>query len=84
MHRRDPPGPRMVSGLSGVSIRRVCCGDAFTACLTDRGILMTYGHGADGALGHGDFDDVPQPRIVEALLGFEVVQVRATGELYHV
>lgn len=42
---------------------------------TDRGILMTYGSGMHGCLGHGNTNDINQPKIVEALLGFEVEQV---------
>ena len=37
---------------------RVACGDLHTACLTDRGILMTFGSGSNGCLGHGSFQDV--------------------------
>ena len=36
---------------------------------------MTYGSGTHGSLGHGNFQDVSQAKIVEALLGFEVQQV---------
>ena len=36
---------------------------------------MTYGSGANGCLGHGNFNDVTQAKIVEALLGYEVIQV---------
>ena len=62
-----------------MSIRHVACGDSFTACVTDRGILMTHGHGAEGCLGHGDYEDCAHPRMVEALLGSEVVLVRGKG-----
>ncbi|XP_013879557.1 serine/threonine-protein kinase Nek8 isoform X2 [Austrofundulus limnaeus] len=41
----------------------------------DRGIIMTFGSGSNGCLGHGNFNDVTQPKIVEALLGYELVQV---------
>ncbi|MBN3287500.1 NEK8 kinase, partial [Polyodon spathula] len=43
--------------------------------MTDRGIIMTFGSGSNGCLGHGNFNDVTQPKIVEALLGYELVQV---------
>lgn len=36
---------------------------------------MTFGSGANGCLGHGNFNDVNQAKIVEALLGYEVIQV---------
>ncbi|CAH1773932.1 unnamed protein product [Owenia fusiformis] len=67
--------PRYLEGQSAVAIQHVACGDLFTACLTDRGILMTFGSGANGCLGHGNHHDVSQAKIVEALLGYEVAQV---------
>ncbi|KTG06724.1 hypothetical protein cypCar_00017404 [Cyprinus carpio] len=66
---------RFLEGQSGVTIKSVSCGDLFTTCLTDRGIIMTFGSGSNGCLGHGNFNDVTQPKIVEALLGYELVQV---------
>ncbi|XP_048837935.1 serine/threonine-protein kinase Nek8 isoform X1 [Brienomyrus brachyistius] len=66
---------RFLEGQSGVTIKSVSCGDLFTTCLTDRGIIMTFGSGSNGCLGHGNFNDVAQPKIVEALLGYELVQV---------
>nr|XP_022317954.1 serine/threonine-protein kinase Nek8-like [Crassostrea virginica] len=67
--------PRYLEGQSGVNIQQVACGDLFTACLTDRGILMTFGSGVYGCLGHGNYNDVAQAKIVEELLGYEVIQV---------
>ncbi|KAJ7995593.1 hypothetical protein DPEC_G00246200 [Dallia pectoralis] len=66
---------RFLEGQSGVTIKSVSCGDLFTICMTDRGIIMTFGSGSNGCLGHGSFNDVTQPKIVEALLGYELVQV---------
>jgi hypothetical protein len=36
---------------------------------------MTFGSGAHGVLGHRSFEDVEQPKIVEALLSSEVKKV---------
>ncbi|XP_060060020.1 serine/threonine-protein kinase Nek8 isoform X2 [Erinaceus europaeus] len=66
---------RLILWESGVTIKHVACGDLFTACLTDRGIIMTFGSGSNGCLGHGGLNDISQPTIVEALLGYEMVQV---------
>nr|XP_046245472.1 serine/threonine-protein kinase Nek8 isoform X2 [Scatophagus argus] len=75
----EPMQPQFISrfleGQSGVTIKSVSCGDLFTTCMTDRGIIMTFGSGSNGCLGHGNFNDVTQPKIVEALLGYELVQV---------
>ncbi|XP_063151190.1 serine/threonine-protein kinase Nek8 isoform X3 [Candoia aspera] len=65
---------RFLEGQSGVTIKHVACGDLFTACLTDRGIVLTFGSGSSGCLGHGTVMDVSQPKIVEALLGYEITQ----------
>ncbi|XP_066219756.1 serine/threonine-protein kinase Nek8 isoform X2 [Saccopteryx leptura] len=42
---------------------------------SDRGIIMTFGSGSNGCLGHGSLNDISQPTIVEALLGYEMVHV---------
>ena len=39
----------------------------------DRGMLLTFGSGSHGCLGHGGNTDVTKPKIVEALLGYSVV-----------
>lgn len=110
--RRDPLEfePLLIGGLKTTCIRKVACGDMFTACLTgreeggegvregeveegrvgggeregwrgsmmregggrdggrklilhylsDKGILMTFGSGANGCLGHGDHNDAKE------------------------
>jgi len=66
-------GPKLIEGLSGVTITHVSCGDLFAAVLTDRRMLLTFGSGSHGCLGHGGNTDVTKPKIVEALLGCSVV-----------
>ena len=67
--------PRLLEGQGGVTIAKIACGDLFAACVTDRGILMTLGSGSSGCLGHGNLEDVKQLKIVEALIGCEVMSV---------
>ena len=55
--------PRYVDGLSGVKVKQVSCGDLFSACLTEYGILMTFGNGINGALGHGHTNDIAQVKM---------------------
>ena len=69
--------PRHLSGTPGITVVRVAVGETFLCLLTDRGILLTRGRGSGGCLGHGDTRDVSTPRIVEALLGEDVVEVEA-------
>ncbi|XP_039254767.2 serine/threonine-protein kinase Nek8-like isoform X1 [Styela clava] len=74
--------PRFLEGQSGVCVKMVSCGDMHMACLTDRGILMTSGTGSNGCLGHGSFNDLNEPKIVEALLSHEVIEISCGS--YHV
>ena len=41
---------------------------------------MSFGYGNSGALGHGNTEDQPTPRLVETLRGEQVVQVSAGGD----
>jgi hypothetical protein len=51
---------RLITGESSAFIRKVSSGDMFYACLTDKGILMTFGSGINGCLGYGNYDDAPE------------------------
>ena len=72
--------PRVVDALRGRDIISVSCGGAHSAAITATGELFTWGKGRYGRLGHGDSEDQLKPKIVEALLGYRVVDV-ACGEL---
>lgn len=54
---------------------RVCCGGDFTVFVTDNGIVMTCGMGEQGCLGHGDWSNSSKPKLIEALLSFDVTCV---------
>ena len=56
----------------------------YQSLITDRGILMTFGSGANGCLGHGNYNDVSQAKIVEKLLGFEITQVYEEIKLWKI
>uniref|UniRef100_A0A8L0DNA2 non-specific serine/threonine protein kinase n=1 Tax=Oncorhynchus mykiss TaxID=8022 RepID=A0A8L0DNA2_ONCMY len=47
---------RFLEGQSGVTIKSVSCGDLFTTCMTERGVIMTFGSGSNEILfwGRGD------------------------------
>ncbi|XP_022248106.1 serine/threonine-protein kinase Nek8-like isoform X2 [Limulus polyphemus] len=67
--------PVFLEEKAGVHIVQIVCGNLFTLLLTDRGILLSFGSGSNGCLGHGDYNDVSQPKIVEELLGVDVKAV---------
>ncbi|KAJ8870688.1 hypothetical protein PR048_029712 [Dryococelus australis] len=64
--------PRCVEALRGKSINRVGAGDGYSAFVSDSGMLMTCGDGTFGCLGHGDWNNVLRPRLVERLLSVDV------------
>ena len=72
-------GPaKHLPGISGITITMVALGTGFCCLLTERGIILSRGEGGAGCLGHGDTSPVEgPPRIVEGLLGDDVVEVRA-------
>ncbi|XP_060708843.1 uncharacterized protein LOC132834193 [Hemiscyllium ocellatum] len=74
--------PQLVEALKGKFIVRACCGDGFSVFLSDNGIVMTSGDGAQGCLGHGDHFSTSRPCLIEALLSINV-RVIACG-LQHV
>ncbi|KAG8459793.1 hypothetical protein KFE25_014356 [Diacronema lutheri] len=59
--------PTVVRGLSNVCVRTVSAGRAHTLVVSSRGRLYSFGHGADGKLGHGDLRMRPAPKLVQAL-----------------
>ena len=62
-------------------VKKVACSAYHCAAVTDVGLLFTWGTGADGALGHGNEDDVLEPKLVET---FGVgPPIMAEDELYN-
>ncbi|XP_062922107.1 uncharacterized protein LOC134355712 isoform X4 [Mobula hypostoma] len=71
--------PQLVEALKGKFIARASCGRGFSVFISDNGIVMTSGDGAQGCLGHGDFFSTSRPCLIEALLGVNV-QAAACGQ----
>ena len=44
------------------------CGERHSAALTSTGLVLTWGSGQHGCLGHGDRVDVSAPKLVSSLL----------------
>ena len=62
----------------------VHCGEYHSAVLTKNGILMTFGCGNAGQLGHLMMDDMFQPRTVEYFLPFPGIKRIALGDAHTV
>lgn len=69
------PLPKVIKGSRDHRFARVACGAAHTVALTGSGEVFTFGQGAFGALGHGNSDNVTEPKHVEALWALGIVQV---------
>ncbi|KAG8235149.1 hypothetical protein J437_LFUL015189 [Ladona fulva] len=67
--------PRVIEALRGKEIVEIACGGAHSAALTSSGEAYTWGKGRYGRLGHGDSEDQPRPKLVEALLGYHVIDI---------
>lgn len=61
--------------LDGISVADVACGEWHTAILSTSGQLFTYGDGTFGVLGHGNLQNVSQPKEVESLKGLRLKSV---------
>jgi hypothetical protein len=66
----------MVEGFGGVRVRRVCAGYRVAFAIGEDGELFSWGIGWDVSLGHGDKQDQPSPKRVEAVRG---VRMRSVG-----
>jgi alpha-tubulin suppressor-like RCC1 family protein len=73
--------PIVVEGFGGVRVSRVCAGMGVASAIGEAGELFSWGLGVYWRLGHGDTEDQPSPKRVEALLGVRVSSV-AVGRLH--
>lgn len=70
--------PQIVSSLRNVTVRHMSAGPQHTVLCTDEGKVYTFGLDQWGCCGHGDDsvgEVVKEPKLVEKLTGFSVVQV---------
>ena len=68
---------RRVAALEGERVTEVACGFCCSLALTDTGRAYSWGGSAFGPLGHGDEEDQPAPRRIEALAGIRIWAVAA-------
>lgn len=68
--------PVVIEGLQGLKVVGISSGDRHSAAITNTGAVYTWGCGSDGQCGHGGFDDVVRPKLVEKLVGKFVTDVK--------
>jgi hypothetical protein len=69
----DVPTP--VSSLTGTRVTCVSAGDDPTLVTTEAGVAHSFGSGMSGQLGHGDMENQPTPKAIEAVRGERVKSV---------
>uniref|UniRef100_A0A2C9K806 HECT-type E3 ubiquitin transferase n=1 Tax=Biomphalaria glabrata TaxID=6526 RepID=A0A2C9K806_BIOGL len=69
--------PNLVAALKGHRVIDVACGsgDAQTLAVTDTGTVYSWGDGDYGKLGRGGSDGCKTPKVIEKLMGQDVVKV---------
>ncbi|KAJ1527956.1 hypothetical protein ONE63_007889 [Megalurothrips usitatus] len=67
--------PQLIQALQGREVVDIACGGAHSAAISAVGELYTWGKGRYGRLGHGDSEDQLRPKLVEALVGYRVVDI---------
>ena len=72
--------PALVESLKDKAVAHVCCGANFTVFGSANGIVMTCGDGSKGCLGHGDWNSLNKPRLIEALLSVDATSVACGPE----
>ena len=68
--------PRIIGGLAGLVIVSISSGDRHSAAVTNTGSVYTWGCGGDGQCGHGNYLDAARPKLVEALIGRCIIDVK--------
>ncbi|XP_039436955.1 probable E3 ubiquitin-protein ligase HERC2 isoform X1 [Culex pipiens pallens] len=74
--------PKLVTALQGHRVVQVACGsrDAQTLCLTEEGLVFSWGDGDFGKLGRGGSEGCSVPHQVERLNGVGVVQIECGAQ----
>jgi alpha-tubulin suppressor-like RCC1 family protein len=78
-HHHHELVPRVVEALVGKQVVGAAASGGHTLVWTDTGELYTFGYGHHGQLGHGWNENELVPRVVDALVGKQVVGAAADG-----
>eukprot|EP00656_Telonema_subtile_P046328 TRINITY_DN5272_c0_g1_i1.p1 TRINITY_DN5272_c0_g1~~TRINITY_DN5272_c0_g1_i1.p1 ORF type:complete len:1086 (+),score=432.55 TRINITY_DN5272_c0_g1_i1:162-3419(+) len=63
--------PMELSALSGKLIVEIAAGTAHSAAVSSTGDVYTWGYGGNGRLGHDDYHNQEEPRLVKTLRGMD-------------
>ena len=72
--------PKVIDALRGVRVVAIAAGGYHSMVLTDEGVVLSFGHGWYGRLGHGDEMTQWVPKVIEALSGVRVVAIAASSD----
>ena len=72
--------PSAIETLGNRHVLAVAMGREHTIVLTDEGVVLSFGYGGFGALGHGDKETQLAPKVIEALRGRRVVAISAGAQ----
>ncbi|XP_053688822.1 probable E3 ubiquitin-protein ligase HERC2 isoform X2 [Sabethes cyaneus] len=74
--------PKLVTALQGHRVTQVACGsrDAQTLCLTEEGLVFSWGDGDFGKLGRGGSEGCSVPHQVDRLNGVGVIQIECGAQ----
>ena len=74
-------GPGTVPLPDNYTITQIALGNnGQRFAISNTGVLLSWGKGSSGALGHGDCSDVDDPKVVQCLSGLKVIAVAAANE----
>ncbi|BES95101.1 NIMA-related kinase [Nesidiocoris tenuis] len=67
--------PTLSESLMSKSVKMVAAGNGFSIFLSESGMVLSVGDGTTGCLGHGDWESLDTPRLIESLLNEDVAQI---------
>ncbi|XP_034934449.1 E3 ubiquitin-protein ligase HERC2 [Chelonus insularis] len=73
--------PTLLESIQHVFIKKIAVNSGGKHCLalSSEGHVYSWGEGVDGKLGHGDGITYERPKLIEALLGIEIIDIACGG-----
>ncbi|MQL97247.1 hypothetical protein Taro_029942 [Colocasia esculenta] len=71
--------PTPIPGLEGVRVIQIASGGYHSLALTDKGEVLSWGHGGHGQLGHQSIKNQKVPLLVESLAKEHVIYIACGG-----